>query len=84
VAIIPFIPLLNWLIKSKEHTFLVPEAVWLMDHSPNVLIELCEGILALMNLNLILWLVDPKEVLYKKVCIYVNLGWGHKSIDQPI
>ncbi|MFN5785861.1 MAG: hypothetical protein ACK46O_10115 [Flavobacteriia bacterium] len=71
---IPYIPLLNRLIKPKNHTFLVPEIVCAKDNDPKILDELFSGILHKEGLHLILWWIDSKDPLY--VSLQHRVGWG--------
>ena len=80
VKIIPFVPWLNKLIRPKEHTFVVPEAVVVKDNDANLLSELFEGILYREKQNLILWWVDEKEPLHAKNLNKIKWGLLHKLI----
>jgi len=77
---IPFILGLRKIIRPKNHTFIVPEAVFVKDNDPNHLTELFEGILATENQHLIIWWVDKKDELYSSV--HSRLKWGllHKIV----
>ena len=72
--IIPYIPGLRKIIRPKSHTFLVPEAVFVANNDPKVLVQLFEGILAMENQHLILWWVDQRAPLYKAV--QKDVWWG--------
>jgi hypothetical protein len=78
--IIPYIPLLNRLIKPSEHTFLVPEIVCIRNNDPKILEELFSGILHDRGLNLILWWVDAKDPLYVRVRDKMNWGLLNRII----
>ena len=78
--IIPFIPGLRKIIRPKNHTFLVPEAVFVANDDPKILVQLFEGMLALENQHLILWWVDQKTPLYKTVQKDVRWGLLHQLI----
>ena len=80
VSLIPYIPMLNRLIKPKHHSFLVPDAVWVKDNDPRLLEELLEGILHETKLNLMLWWVDTNEPHYAAVKSKMNWGPAHKII----
>lgn len=80
VSLIPYIPMLNRLIKPKHHSFLVPDAVWIKDNDPRLLEELLEGILHETKLNLMLWWVDANESHYAAVKTKMNWGPAHKII----
>ncbi len=60
--LIPFIPRLNRIIRPKNHTFLVPEAVFVKD--PTKLGDFFEAILHEENKNLMIWWVDKTESQY--------------------
>ena len=72
--IIPYIPRLNKLIRPKNHSFIVPEAVFVKGNNPKLLTELLEGILHQENKNLILWWVDENESVYANV--KSEIKWG--------
>lgn len=74
VSLLPYIPMLNRLIKPEHHSFLVPDAVWVKDHDPRLLEELFEGILHETKLNLMLWWVDTNERHYATV--KSKMRWG--------
>jgi len=78
--LIPFIPLLNKIIKPKNHVFLVPDLVYVKDHDPKLLEELFGGILFAENKNLILWWIDSKDSLYLTVKNKIKWGLLHKII----
>ncbi len=78
--IIPFIPGLNKIIRPKNHSFVVPEAVWVKNYDSSLLEELFEGILFNEKQNLILWWVDERDYLYKTVGSQVHWGLLHKLI----
>ena len=78
--IIPYIPRLNKLIRPKNHSFIVPEAVVVKENNPQLLTELLEGILYQENKNLILWWVDEKENLYDNVKSKIKWGLIHKLV----
>lgn len=72
--IIPYIPVLNKIIKPKSHQFTVIDSVWVKDHNKNYFEELAEGILACEENNVIHWWVDKKEELWSS--IYNSVNWG--------
>ena len=75
--LIPYIPVLRKLIYPPEHTFLVPDSVYVRDHNPQLLEELLEGILAETQHKLMLWWTDREEPLYKSVRTAVHWGLVH-------
>jgi hypothetical protein len=77
---IPYIPLLNRLIKPKNHTFLVPEIVYAKNNDFELLDELFSAILFDKKLNLIIWWIDQKEPLYQSVKQKMNWGILNKII----
>lgn len=77
---IPYIPLLNRLIKPKEHTFLVPEIVYAKNNDFKLLDELFSAILFDKKLKLIIWWIDQKEPLYLSVKQKMNWGILNKII----
>ena len=78
--IIPFIPVLRKIIHPKEHRFLVPDAVYVKDNDPQLLEDFFETILNIEKRNLIIWWVDKKEPLFKKVSTSLKWGILHKMI----
>lgn len=77
---IPFMPLLNRLIKPSNHTFLVPEIVCVKDNDPRLLDELFSAILHEEKLNLMIWWQDQNDPLYLAVKEKVNWGPLNKII----
>lgn len=80
---IPYIPILRKLIKPKQHTFLVPEIVYVKDNNPQLLEELFSGILHHEQLNLMLWWIDKKDPLYNSIFHKVTWGPLNKVIGNP-
>lgn len=78
--IIAFIPRLNKLIRPKQHSFVVPDCVWIKNNDDELLEELFEGILHAEKRNLLIWWVDVKDELYKTVGSKVKWGLLHKMI----
>ena len=72
--LIPWIPGIRKIIRPKKHTFMVPEAVMVMDNNPKLLSELFEGILNMNKLNLMLWWVDENEELFQNT--QGRIKWG--------
>lgn len=77
---IRYIPVLNKLIKPEQHTFLVPEIVFVKNNDPKLLSTFFSSILAEENLNLMIWWVDINDPLYHS--IRNNMKWGilHKIL----
>lgn len=80
VKLLPFIPFVNRLIKPKNHSFLVPEAVFIKDNNPQLLVELFNGILAHTNERVLIWWVDENDELYRSVKSKINWGLLNKII----
>ncbi|MCJ8289218.1 MAG: hypothetical protein MJK07_05545 [Flavobacteriales bacterium] len=80
VKVLPYIPFLNRLIKPKNHSFLVPEAVFIKNNDPQLLTELFDGILAHMNERVIIWWVDEQDELYTSIQSKINWGLLNKII----
>lgn len=78
--LIPFIPLVNRLIKPKNQTFLVPEIVCAKDNDPTLLDELFSAILHEEKLNLMIWWLDQKDPMYKHVKEKINWGLLNRII----
>jgi hypothetical protein len=80
VKLLPYIPLLNKLIRPKEHTFLVPEVVCNPSGDIKDIERLFEGILAKENLHSMLWWNDTRDQLYQKARKQFRWGLLHKMI----
>lgn len=80
VNILPYIPFLNRLIQPKNHSFIVPEAVFIKNNDPEMLTELFNGILAHLNERVIIWWVDEQDQLYKSIQSKVNWGLLNKIV----
>lgn len=78
--IIPFIPRLNKIIRPKNHSFVVPDVVWVKNNESKILEELFEGILFQEKRNLILWWIDESDKLYKVIQPKTKWGILHKII----
>ncbi len=80
--IIPYLPVMNRLIKPNKHTFLVPEIVCVKDNNTKVLEELFSGILAMHQLNVMLWWIDEKDPAYTNMAPKVNWGILDKVLGR--
>jgi hypothetical protein len=80
VKLLPFVPVLNKLIRPKSHHFLAPEAVIVKDNDPKLLDELFAGILHQEKRNLMIWWVDVNDELYRNVQPKVKWGLLHKLV----
>jgi len=80
VKILPYIPLLNRLIRPKNHAFIVPEAVYVKNNDPQLFSELFDGMLSYENQRVIIWWVDEKDELYHAIKPKVKWGLLHKVI----
>ncbi len=80
VKLLPFIPVLNRLIRPSHHSFVVPEAVYVKDNDPTLLQELFNGILAHENKRVIMWWVDENDALYQAMQSKVKWGLLNKLI----
>lgn len=76
--IIPFVPGLRKVIRPNSHVFTVVDSVWSKDNDPKHLEQLFEGILYHENTNTMIWWVDQKEPLYKRMKDKVNWGLLNK------
>ena len=81
--LLPYIPIINRLIKPNKHTFLVPEIVCIKDNNPNLLEELFSGILAIHNLHVLLWWIDEKDQVYTDLSPLVKWGVLDKILGRP-
>lgn len=63
--VIPFIPIINQLIKPNKHTFLAVDSVWVKNNDSRLLNQLFEGILFAEKHRIIHWWVDHNDPLYQ-------------------
>lgn len=78
--VMPFLPLLNRIIRPKNHSFLVVDAVCLPSGKPEDLEELFSGLLFAENKNLLLWWMDESDPIYVKVKDKLSWGLLHKFV----
>ncbi len=81
--LIRFTPGIRRIIKPDNHQFIVPEAVWIKQHSPQALTQLFEGILEKENRNMMLWWIDRRETLWRDTRSRVHWGLVHRMTSQP-
>lgn len=74
VKVLPYLPLVNKLIKPKKHSFLVPEAVWVKNNDTNLLSDFFETVLAEEKKRVILWWIHAENNLLKLAS--KSLNWG--------
>lgn len=80
LKLLPYIPLLNKLIKPKEHTFLVPDVVCNPSGDIKDVERLFEAVLAKEGLHSMLWWNDTRDTLYQKAQQHFNWGLLHRMI----
>jgi len=80
VKIVPYLPILRKLVNVKNHQFLVPEAVCLMEESPTKLAAFLSGVLALEKRQMMLWWNDERDPLYLKLKDKTNWGIMHRIL----
>lgn len=80
VKLLPYIPLLNKLIKPKEHTFLVPDVVCNPSGDIRDVERLFEAVLAKEKLHSMLWWNDTRDALYQKATQHFSWGLLDKMI----
>lgn len=78
--VIPYIPLLNKLIKPKHNTFLVPEIVTAKNTDPALIEELFSAVLKEEKLNLMVWWIDQNDKIYRSVKDQIAWGLFHKIV----
>lgn len=71
---LPFLPVLRKLLQVKNHKFIVPEAVWVKDNNPQLLVEFFKALLAHHKRHVIMWWVDAENELYTQTKNQVS--WG--------
>ncbi len=76
--LLPYIPVINKIIRPNSHRFSVIDSVWVKDHSVSSFQSLAEGILAEENHKVLHWWVDQKEPLWNHLKKRVNWGVLHK------
>ena len=77
---IPYIPVINKLIRPKSHRFIVPEAVFAINNDSELVEELFDGILQKENLNVIIRWIDVKDHLYRSLRSEVKWGLLDKLV----
>ena len=80
VKALPYLPILRKLVNVKNHQFLVPEAVCLMDESPKVLETFFSGVLHMEKRQMMLWWNDERDPLYLKLKAQMNWGIMHRIL----
>ena len=80
LKLLPYIPLLNKLIKPKEHTFLVPDVVCNPSGDIKDVERLFEAVLAKEGLHSMLWWNDTRDTLYQKAQQHFKWGLLHRMI----
>jgi hypothetical protein len=76
--LIPYIPIINKIIRPDSHRFSVIDSVWVKQHNTDYFQSLAEGILAEENHKVLHWWVDQKESLWNSLKDTVNWGVLHK------
>jgi len=74
VKILPYLPWMRKLVHVKKHQFLVPEAVCLLEETPERLASFLSGVLAMEQRNTMLWWMDERDGFYQK--IKTGMKWG--------
>jgi hypothetical protein len=72
--IVPFIPMINKIIRPNSHKFTAIDSVWVKDHNSKYFEQLAEGILASEKHNVIHWWVDKQDETWKGLS--KSVGWG--------
>lgn len=83
VKLVPFVPILNKLIKPKQQNFLVMEAPVIENNDPKLFEELISGILNTEKKTVCFWWVDPRDELYRSTQQSVKWGLLHRLLGSP-
>lgn len=76
--IIPFIPVVNKIIRPNAHQFSAIDSVWVKGNDPKYFESLAQGVLVEDNHKVLHWWVDQKEPLWNSLKDKVNWGLLHK------
>lgn len=83
--IIPFVPGMRRIVKPSQHSFIVPESVWVKNHDPRTLSAFFEGMLASEKLTMLLWWVDKREPLWRDTKNDIKWGLLHQlTTPNPV
>ena len=82
VKVIPYIPVLNKLLRPDDHYFLVPDIVFTRKKSPKEVESLFDSALSLYNVSSLIWFVDPNQDLYRKTKNKMRWGVLDKIIGE--
>ena len=80
---IPYIPGVRKIINPKYYSFSTVEALWVdpsisENEEGEIVTDLLEGLLFHEQTNSLIWWVDQKDPLYKKLANQINWGLMHK------
>lgn len=81
--LIPFLPFVNKLIRPKDFSFVVVDAVFVDSIKPEKLSELLEGVLAEYQKTVLFWWTDEKNPLLRQVQSKLKWGLIDKFIGRP-
>lgn len=82
VKLLPFLPVLNKLIKPKNHFFLVPDVLFSKNHSAKDIENLFNGAMNLHEVNSLIWFIDPNKEVYKNLKTRMNWGILDKILGE--
>ena len=82
VRAIPYIPILNKLLRPDDHYFLVPDIVFTQNRSPKEVESLFDSALSLYNVSSLIWFVDPNQDLYRKTKNKIRWGLLDKILGE--
>lgn len=80
VNVLPYLPILRKMVQVKNHQFLVPEAVYLVENNPALLTEFLSGVLHLEKRHTMLWWMDERDELYVQMKDKVRWGMLHRIL----
>ncbi|MEX1192766.1 MAG: hypothetical protein WEA99_12400 [Brumimicrobium sp.] len=78
MSIIPYVPGVRKVVRPAAHKFTVVDTVWAKESEAKYMEELFEGILEKEDKNTMVWWVDTKDLIYKKLKKKINWGLLNK------
>ena len=82
VRAIPYVPVLNKILRPNDHCFLVPDIVYTRNKSQEEIESLFDSALSLYNVNSLIWFVDPNQEVYSMSKNKINWGLLDKILGE--
>jgi hypothetical protein len=83
VKCLPYMPILNRLIRPKKHVFLSPEGLFVRGNEHDLLTELFEAVLHAESCNVLMWWADQKDPLFLATNQQIRWGILNRIVGQP-